>query len=67
MPVSADQTGGRSSPAGSQLIPMIGMTTSEHGTVSEQPSEALLSDVVMTNLSDPRPFRSDTPYVVLLG
>src|SRR5215471_4562517 len=27
-------------PEASQLIPMIGMTTSAHGTVSEQPSEA---------------------------
>src|SRR5215469_6212677 len=49
--------GGRLLPDGSQLIPMIGTTTSAQDTVFEQPSEALVSAVVMTNLAVPSPLR----------
>jgi hypothetical protein len=58
---------GTTLPPVSQLIPMIGITTSEQGTVSEQPSEALETAVDTTNWADPTPFKSLLAYVVLLG
>src|ERR1700683_2409513 len=42
-------------PAGSQLMPMTGMATSEQGTVSEQPRSGLSSLVQTSKLALPSP------------
>ena len=48
-------------PAESQLMPSIGMISSVPVIVSEQPSDALLSSVYMTNLAAPLPCASAPP------
>jgi hypothetical protein len=55
------------SPSSSQLIPLIGMTTSEHATCWLQPSEAFCSAVQTSNEARPRPLLRVTPKVSLLG
>src|SRR2546421_5209184 len=50
-------SGGRLA-AASQLTPMIGTATRAHGTVSEQPRDALMSAVNTSNLALPVPSRA---------
>src|SRR5215471_14805235 len=55
---SASSPAGTPEPVTSQLIPMIGITTSEHFTVDEQPRDALSSADSTTNLAVPSPCAS---------
>src|SRR5579862_1235325 len=60
-------SGGRPASVRSQLIPSIGMATSEQGTVSEQPREAFSLAVKMSNFALPVPFAAVAAHVSLLG
>src|SRR5215831_13223661 len=54
-PGAGSWSGGSWVPEASQLTPMIGITTSAHGTVWEQPSDAFCCAVQTTKLARPVP------------
>ena len=59
--------GAGAAPAGSQLMPSMGMTSRVHATVAEQPSEAFDRSDWMMKFVPPLPLASADPYVVLPG